>query len=92
MEQPSEKHSISSAISLAISRARQQRGWTQEQCILRASMSRSHLAMIETGRKVPNLATICKLADAFGIQPHELVQQIEDALKETEQSAEVAGQ
>mgnify|MGYP002589553469 FL=1 len=55
-------------------------------------MSRSHLAMIETGRKVPNLATICKLAYAFGIQPHDLVRQIEEALKEAEQSAEVAGQ
>lgn len=70
------------SVSLAVSRARLQRGWTQEECGLRADISRSHLAMIETGRKLPNLTTICKLAYAFEMQPHQLVQLMEEVQAE----------
>ena len=70
------------SVSLAVSRARLQRGWTQEECGLRADISRSHLTMIEAGRKLPNLTTICKLAYAFEMQPHQLVQLMEEVQAE----------
>jgi len=42
-----------------------------------AGVARSHLAMIESGSKQPNFETIWRIANAFGIPPHELVKQIE---------------
>ena len=38
--------------------------------------------MIEAGRKLPNLTTICKLAYAFEMQPHQLVQLMEEVQAE----------
>lgn len=46
-----------------------------------AGIARSHLAMIETGTKQPNFETIWNLANAFEMEPHELVQLIEDDAK-----------
>ena len=77
MKQPEQR-----SIGPAVSRARLQRGWTQEECSLRADISRSHPAMMETGRKLPKLTAICKLAYAFEMQPHRPVQLMEEAQAE----------
>lgn len=43
-----------------------------------AGIGRSHLAMIESGKKQPNFETIWKIAYALEIKPHELVTEIEN--------------
>ena len=45
---------------------------------LKKLLARSHLAMIENGDKQPNFETIWRLANAFGLYPHELVKLIEE--------------
>lgn len=69
------------AISRVIRRIRKERKLSQEVVSGFAGIARSHLAMIETGTKQPNFETIWNLANAFEMEPHELVQLIEDDAK-----------
>ena len=62
----------------AIRRLRKERGLSQEVVSSFAGLARSHLAMIENGDKQPNFETIWRLANAFGLYPHELVKLIEE--------------
>lgn len=66
------------AVGQAIRRLRKERGLSQEVVSSFASLARSHLAMIENGDKQPNFETIWRLANAFGLYPHELVKLIEE--------------
>ncbi len=63
---------------MVISRLRLQRGLSQEVLSGLACMSRSHLAMIETGAKNPKVDTLYRIADALGISLSELFRQIEE--------------
>ena len=66
------------AVGQAIRRLRKERGLSQEFVSSFAGLARSHLAMIENGDKQPNFETIWRLANAFGLYPHELVKLIEE--------------
>ncbi len=66
-----------SAAGKAIRRLRREKNLSQEVFSGLAGIARSHLAMIETGTKQPNFETIWRIANAFEISPHELVEQIE---------------
>lgn len=63
----------SKAFGLVISRLRIARGLSQETLSGLAGISRSHLAMIETGRKTVRLDTLWKLADALNTRPSDLL-------------------
>lgn len=52
---------------------RTSRGWSQEVLSGLAGIGRSHLAMIETGRKNASVETIWRIAAAFGIALSELL-------------------
>ncbi|MDO4543518.1 MAG: helix-turn-helix transcriptional regulator [Clostridia bacterium] len=65
------------AVGRVIRKLRSERGLSQEVCSGLAGIARSHLAMIETGSKQPNLETIWKLAHALQLPPHELIRFIE---------------
>ena len=67
-----------SAAGKVIRRLRKERNLSQEVFSGFAGLARSHLAMIETGDKQPNFETIWRIALAFDIPPHKLVQMIED--------------
>lgn len=43
-----------------------------------AGIARSHLAMIESGKKQANFETIWKISSAFNVHPNELVRLIEE--------------
>ena len=60
---------------------RKEKGLSQEVFSGFAGLARSHLAMIENGGKQPNFETIWRIANAFELQPHELVQMIESETK-----------
>ena len=66
------------AVGQAIRRLRKERGLSQEVVSSFAGLARSPLAMIENGAKQPNFETIWRLANAFGLYPHELVKLIEE--------------
>lgn len=72
------------AVGTAIRRIRKERELSQEVVSGLAGIARSHLSMIENGSKNANFETLWKIANAFGMEPHELVRLIE---KENEKSA-----
>lgn len=61
-----------------IHRLRVQRGMTQEMLSGFAGIARTHLSMIETGSKNPNLDTLWRIAQALDMKPSELVAAIEE--------------
>ena len=65
------------AVGHTIRLLRFQKGMSQELLSGLAGISRTHLTMIENGKKHPNLETIWKLAIALGMKPSELIQEIE---------------
>ena len=56
------------AIGQAIRRWRRRRGLTQEQLAGRSGLSRPFIARVETGRQLPALPTLAKLAGALRVK------------------------
>ena len=63
-----------------IRKKRSEKQLSQEVLSGLAGIARSHLSMIETGDKHPNLETFWRISCALGIKPHQLLKEIEDAL------------
>lgn len=61
-----------------IRRIRKERRLSQEVLSGLAGISRSHLAMIETGKKNPNVETLWNIANAMNMRLSELFTVIED--------------
>ena len=66
------------AVGAVIRRLRKDKELSQEVFSGLAGIARSHLSMIENGDKKANFETLWKIANAFGIDPHELVRLIEE--------------
>lgn len=60
---------------------RARKGMSQEQLSGLAGMARSHLAMIESGAKNPNVDTLWRIAGALGLPLSELVRRVEDEIQ-----------
>lgn len=65
------------AVWVVIRQLRLERRLSQEVVSGLAGIARSHLAMIETGSKQPNLETLWRIANALNLKPHDLVERIE---------------
>lgn len=51
-------------------------GLTQEQLALRAGLDRGYISSIEAGKRNLALINLCKLANALGVSPCELLRDI----------------
>ena len=67
----------SKAFGIVISRERVRSGMTQEQLSGLAQISRTHLAALESGKKVIKLDTLWRIADALNIRPSKLITMME---------------
>ena len=67
------------AVGNTIKKLRIAKGLSQEVLSSFAGIARSHLSMIENGSKQANFETICKIAYALDMLPHELVKEIENS-------------
>ena len=65
-------------VGRAIKALRTERHLSQDVLSGLAGIARTHLTMIETGAKLPNLETLCKLSDALGMRPSEVIRFMED--------------
>ena len=63
----------SKAFGIVISRERVRNCMTQEQLSGLAQISRSHLAALESGKKIVKLDTLWRLADAMNVKPSRLL-------------------
>ena len=70
------------AIGKTIKNLRLSKNLSQEVLSSFAGIARSHLSMIENGTKNANFETICKIAGALEMAPHELVIKIEETYRD----------
>lgn len=61
---------------------RTQRGMSQEVLSGLAGIARSHLAMIENGRKQANVETLWRIAQALDIRLSDIIRMVEERLAE----------
>lgn len=64
----------------AISKARQDKGITQEILSGLADIGRTHLSAIERGERKPTLETLWRIASALDMRPSDLVRRIEQEI------------
>ena len=57
---------------------RKLKGMTQEQLAAAADMERSYVSDLERCRRNPSVAALGRLANALGIQPHQLLMPVAD--------------
>lgn len=60
-------------LGVNVRRHRKLKGMSQEQLALEAGMERSYVSDLERGTRNPSVRALGRLADALGIQPHELL-------------------
>lgn len=68
------------AIGRVIRRERIARNLSQEVFSGLTGMARSHLSMIENGKKQANFETLWRISNTLGVPPHELVLMIENEI------------
>jgi transcriptional regulator with XRE-family HTH domain len=66
------------AFAAALRDLRQQIGLSQEQLALRASVDRSFVGKLESGKHQPSLAVVFSLAQALGTSPDRLVAMVQE--------------
>ncbi len=64
---------ISGALARTLQFLRTERGWSLDQLTARSGVSKGVLVALEQGRSNPNLATLARISDAFGVPVTRLV-------------------
>src|SRR5271163_1605285 len=65
---------ITTAVARTLQALRADRGWSLDQLAARSGVSKGVLVAIEQGRSNPNLATLARIGDAFGVPVTRLVE------------------
>ena len=74
----------SRAFGIVISRLRTGKGISQERFSAMADIARSHLTMLENGRKVVRLDTFFRIAEALDMKPTELIHLVEEEIEKAQ--------
>src|ERR1700742_710560 len=64
---------ITGALARTMQMLRTERGWSLDQLATRSGVSKGVLVALEQGRSNPNLATLARISDAFGVPVTRLV-------------------
>ena len=65
---------LSGALARVLQLLRAERGWSLDQLAQRSGVSKGVLVAVEQGRSNPNLATLARIGDAFGVPVTRLVE------------------
>jgi len=65
---------LSSAVARTVQALRAERGWSLDQLAARSGVSKGVLVALEQRRSNPNLATLARIGDAFGVPVTRLVE------------------
>ena len=60
---------------------RVERNWTQAELSEKLGVSFQHVSVLESGRKVPSLLMLFKVAKVFGVTPNSIVAAMEERLR-----------
>ncbi len=64
---------ITASLARVIQSLRSERGWSLDHLVARSGVSKGVLVAIEQGRSNPNLATLARISDAFGVPVTQLL-------------------
>lgn len=67
-------HDITVALAGTMQLLRAERGWSLDQLAARSGVSKGVLVALEQGRSNPNLATLARISDAFGVPVTRLIE------------------
>ena len=67
-------HDITVALASTMQLLRAERGWSLDQLAARSGVSKGVLVALEQGRSNPNLATLARISDAFGVPVTRLIE------------------
>src|SRR6266851_576506 len=71
---------LSGALARTVQSLRAERGWSLDQLAARSGVSKGVLVAVEQARSNPNLATLARISDAFGVPVTRLLEE-SDALE-----------
>ena len=80
---------VAAAIARNTRELRTERQWTLDQLAVRSGVSKGMLVQIEQARTNPSIATLCRVADAFGVTLAQLVELSDGATVRVVDPAEV---
>ena len=80
MADTTEPAGISSALARTVAALRAERGWSLDALAGRSGVSKGVLVAVEQGRSNPNLATLARIGDAFGVPVTRLLEGADDYL------------
>jgi transcriptional regulator with XRE-family HTH domain len=70
----SEEAAVSSAVARHVRALRQDRNWSLDELAGRSGVSRGMVVQIEGARTNPSIGTLCRLAEAFGVNLAALIE------------------
>ncbi len=71
--QPRSEEDIAEAVAERIKREREARGWRQQDLSDITGIARPNIARLESGRRMPKISTLQKIAGALGLRMEELI-------------------
>ncbi len=79
MAEAAEPADISGALARTVAALRAERGWSLDALAGRSGVSKGVLVAVEQGRSNPNLATLARIGDAFGVPVTRLLEGAEES-------------
>ena len=73
MTDPPDRPDLTGAVARTLQALRADRAWSLDQLAARSGVSKGVLVALEQGRSNPNLATLARISDAFGVPVTRLV-------------------
>lgn len=64
---------IQESLKTNIRKFRKKRKFTQFELGVQTDVTENYIQLLETGIRKPSLEVLCKLADALGVEPYELL-------------------
>lgn len=80
MADTAEPSGVSGALARAVAGLRAERGWSLDSLAARSGVSKGALVAVEQGRSNPNLATLARLGDAFGVPVTRLLEGADESV------------
>ncbi len=80
MADATEAAGVSGALARTVAALRAERGWSLDNLAGRSGVSKGVLVAVEQGRSNPNLATLARIGDAFGVPVTRLLEGADESL------------
>jgi transcriptional regulator with XRE-family HTH domain len=78
MAETTEPGNLTGALARTVAALRAERGWSLDNLAARSRVSKGVLVALEQGRSNPNLATLARIGDAFGVPVTRLLEGTDD--------------